>query len=192
MRCLKKVYRHTLIGLTLMLFGLPAHAVPTLVLNPAQTSVLPGQTVTLDLILQQPFDGGLAGDTLLAFGFDLGFGPGLSFTAYSPASGWSDDSAAFADTDVAASHFPGIDDLGQTSLLLGQLSFDALSSVGISDITVSSDSLASFNQGLFYLNDPIPVDINASARISVIPSPAPAGLLLAGLGFMAGAARRRR
>ena len=148
-----------------------------------------GQTLLLDVVMQQPFDGERAGDELLAFGLDLSFDATLlRLTGVTPASGWSDDSA-FTGLALSGSAFPGVADAGQGALTLATLSFQVLGA-GRTAISLFSDSANNFNQGLLYLMSPT-LDAQTSHAVTLaVPEPATYGLLLAGLGVLAAVRRR--
>ncbi|MBH9577612.1 PEP-CTERM sorting domain-containing protein [Inhella proteolytica] len=102
----------------------PATAAPTLRLQGPE-SLLPGQNFSLQLRLDQPFDGLPPGDALLFFGLQLQLN-GLHLLGFEPAPGWSDDSPWLGPDVIAASRFPGLVDFGQSSEVLGWLRFEVL------------------------------------------------------------------
>lgn len=142
-----------------------------------------GDTLGFDLVLESPFAGDFAGDTLAGFGFDLSFDDSLlAFLGPVITSPWQDDSAFFDDTDVAASAFPGVGDEGQPDLLLARLVFSVLDA-GEFAVSVASDSAGSVNQGLFYLSgiaDFQATSATVTAQARVVPLPATLGLFLLG------------
>lgn len=149
-----------------------------------------GQTFTLDVLLLQPFDGERAGDELLAFGMDLSFDAGLlKLVGVSLADGWSDDSA-LTGVVLSGSAFPGVADAGQASLSLARLSFEVLGA-GNTSISLSSDVAGNFNHGLIYLMSPA-LDVQASHALALaVPEPGSYAMMLAGLGLLSLAVRRR-
>lgn len=161
----------------------------TVALSGSATAAV-GQTFTLDVLLLQPFDGERAGDELLAFGMDLSFDASLlRLFGVSLASGWDDDSA-FTGLVLSGSAFPGVADGGQTSLALATLSFEVLGA-GSTSISLSSDSANDFNHGLLYLTAPT-LDVQATHALALsVPEPGSYAMMLAGLGLLSLAVRRR-
>lgn len=149
-----------------------------------------GQTFSLDVLLLQPFDGERAGDELLAFGMDLSFDASLlRLVGVSVAPGWSDDSG-FTGVVLSGSAFPGVADAGQASLALATLSFEVLGA-GATSISVSGDSATSFDHGLLYLMAPT-LDVQATHALALaVPEPGSYAMMLAGLGLLSLAVRRR-
>lgn len=165
----------------------PAHAA-TLSLSGSGSATV-GQTLMLDVVLQQPFAGERAGDELLAFGLNLSFDTTLlRLSEVTLASGWSDDSA-FTGLALSGSAFPGVADAGQASLGLATLSFQVLGA-GQTSIRLLSNSAGDFNQGLLYLMSPT-LDAQTSHAVTLaVPEPATYAMLLAGLGVLAVLRRR--
>ncbi len=169
-----KVYLQAILLLGLSFIGASFANAGLITLTPSQQQVFVGDTIGIDVILKDPFEGEFSGDVLSGFGFDLMYdSSSLSYVGRNISDLWADDSDFFADTDIAASNFPGIDDLGQTELFLGTLYFDVISA-GELLLGIGSDSQTSPNQGLFYLSDV--VDINASLTLHANEVPAPASL----------------
>lgn len=144
----------------------------TLVLQSQSSTVHVGDEFRIDVILQDAFDGTFAGDTLLAFGFNLSFDDSaLSLLSSTVAAGWDDDSPFF-DVDVAGSSFPGISDDGSgADILLGQLSFGALSA-GNFTLAINGNPFDDPNLGLIFLGGEAP--ILAETLVNVTPVPLPA------------------
>lgn len=150
-----------------------------------------GQSFTLQLVLADPFQGLVSDESLLAWGFHLGFDASrLQLEAFTPAAGWENDSAHLAAGVFSASTFPGIDNAGQPALVLGTLSFDVLRA-GTSHVTLTADA-GDLNQGLIYLEaDPIALSVDGTiAAVSAVPEPGSLALTIAGVGVFAW--RRRR
>lgn len=157
----------------------------------APTTVNVGQTFSITVAIDQPFDGIFAGDELLAFGFDLFFdSTQLKLLGASVAPGWDDDSASLPDVDVAGSAFPGITDAGQATLQLATVSFQLLTA-GSTSVRIGTDVDTNWSHGLIYFNN-APLALNGTVAItSAVPEPDSVALLLAGLGLAGVAARRR-
>jgi len=149
-----------------------------------------GQNFTLNVALLQPFDGERAGDELLSFGMDLSFDTSLlKLLGVSLAPGWDDDSA-LTGVILSGSAFPGVADADQTSLVLATLSFEVLGA-GNTSISLSSDLANNFNHGLLYLAAPT-LDVQASHALALsVPEPGSYAMMLAGLGLLSLAVRRR-
>ncbi len=186
-----KMLNKALLATALLFSSFAVHA-GSISLLVSDQNIRIGDSFTIDLMLETPFDGLFAGDTLFGFGYDLNHDTGLSFDGYTLADGWDDDSAFYADTDIAGSHFPGIDDLGQDNLLLTQLGFTALNAGNFS-VDVMTDSLTSFNQGLFYLWEDRVADFSGQVRIDVraVPAPATGILFLSALGLLSLSMRKK-
>ncbi|WP_020406193.1 hypothetical protein [Hahella ganghwensis] len=181
MKQMKRLSRIIVI-LGLCLTGTMAQA-GLITLTSSQQEVLVGDVFSVDVRLNDPFDGAFSGDVLSGFGFDLMFDSNKLFLAGKNISAnWDDDSDFFADTDIAGSNFPGIEDTGQTDLLLGTLYFEVLSA-GQLMLQIASDSQASFNQGLFYLSEVVDFDASVTLQANEVPAPASMGLLILVLGI---------
>lgn len=144
----------------------------TIVLQSQSSNISVGDEFLVDVILQDVFEGDFAGDTLLAFGFNLSFDDNaLSLLSSSVGAGWDDDSP-FLDVDVAGSTFPGISDDGTgVDILLGQLSFSALDA-GNFTLRINGNPLDNPNLGLIFLGGE--AEIFAQTLVSVTPVPLPA------------------
>lgn len=187
-RCTQKFY--VIIGL-LGLLCTPlssAHAV-MVELALSSPTITEGQTFTLDVIAHDVFAGRDPDDLVLAFGFDVAANPPLvSFTsatvAFPP---FDDDSAMFADTDVAGSAFPAIPNNGMfDTLLLATLRFTALNA-GSLTLGIVSDLLDP-NEGLIYAL-PNPADLTTSLHVTIVPRgptaiPEPSTVALLGSGLL--------
>lgn len=140
-----------------------------------------GQTVTLNLRLDQPFAGRDPADALLFYGFKLDFDASqLEFKRFGVAEGWSDDSAFLGAGEFGASSFPGLGNTGQASASLGVLEFKLLSA-GSSALRLYSPA-GNLNLGLGYaLGETQAIDFGTRLQVSAVPEPAQAVLLLAGL-----------
>jgi hypothetical protein len=185
----KNTLKTALIASALALLSTASQAT-TILLQSQSSHITVGDEILVDVILQDPFSGDFAGDQLLAFGFDLSY-DNAAFTLTSKTVGplWDDDTPFF-DLDLAGSTFPGIEDDGMTtSILLGQLSFSALS-VGSFSFGVSGSQADSPNHGLIYLGGES--NLFAQSLFDVHPVPAPAAGWLLATGLVALARLRRR
>lgn len=178
----------TLVAALLAVSALSAQAATVSLSGSANASV--GQHFTLDVALLQPFDGERAGDELLSFGMNVSFDTSLlKLLGVSLASGWTDDSA-LTGVLLSGSAFPGVADRSQTSLELASLSFEVLAA-GSTSISLSGDSANSLNYGLFYAMAPT-LDVQTSHALALsVPEPGSYAMLLAGLGLLSLAVRRR-
>ena len=156
----------------------------TVVLQNHSTNLSIGDEFVVDVILQNPFEGEFQSDLLLAFGLNLNYdNTAFALTSKSVGGLWDDDTP-FLDVDLAGSAFPAIaDDGSNPSILLGQLSFTALSA-GMFTLGVTGDPAESFNLGLIYLGGESNlfaetlVDVTPTAPV---PIPAAGWLLATGL-----------
>ena len=155
--------------------------------GPAQA----GGAFDLLISLSDPFAGLSTDEELLSFGFRLNYdSTRLSFSSFTPAAGWDDDSPWLGAGSFGASSFPGVANAGQGSLLLGTLHFDALQG-GLTTIGLITDA-ANFNHGLNYLwSNPQALNASLQVAVSAVPEPASAWLAVLGLGALGLAARRR-
>ena len=176
-----------------------AHAVMSTDLSLSDSTVPVGATFTLDVAINDAFDGLDPLEEVLAFGFNVSIdNPALvSFGGVSVAAPFNDDSAFFPATDVAGSVFPGIANEGTNDTIqLATLSFQALD-VGSTSLEIFSDTL-DLNEGLIYfLSDS--ADINASTTITivgkpdaVVPEPSTFALVTLGLLFSAVVYKRQK
>lgn len=145
-----------------------------------------GDMFTVDVIVNDPFADLDPSDVLLAFGFDalVGDNSVVSFLGATVGSAFMDDSAFFADVDIAGSAFPGLGNDGSNdSVLLATMTFEAIG-LGSSSVGSFSD-LAMINEGLFYLLGNT-FDLTAQTNITVGPAsvPEPPTLLLAVAGML--------
>ena len=149
-----------------------------------------GQSFTLQLQLDAPFDQLNSSEELLSFGFQLSYDANLlRLDGFSPAAGWDDDSPLLGAGQFGASRFPGLANHGQAQLSLATLHFSALASSASTQIQLLS-APGNLNQGLSYL---IAGQQNLSASLSLPIAPAvpePASALLLGLGLCVLARRR--
>jgi len=171
--------------------ALPSAQAATVTLTPAGPAQAGGG---FDLLigLSDPFGGLAADDELLSFGFRLSYdSTQLSFSSFTPAAGWDNDSPWLGAGTFGASIFPGVASAGQGSLLLGTLHFDALQG-GLTTIGLVTDA-GNLNHGLNYLwSNPQALNASLQLAVSAVPEPASAWLAVLGLGALGLAARRRR
>lgn len=180
-----KSFRHftwTALAALIALFATNGQAA-SIVLKPQSSTINVGDEFRVDVILQDAFEGDFVGDTLLAFGFNLSFDTGaLALLSSSVAAGWDDDSP-FLNVDVAGSSFPGIaDDASGADILLGQLSFSALST-GNFTLAINGNPFDDPNLGLIFLGGE--ASILAQTLVSVTPVPVPAMGWLFGTALLA-------
>lgn len=178
----------TLVAALIAVSALSAQAATVSLTGSSSASI--GRPFMLDVALLQPFDGERAGDELLAFGMNISFDTHLlKLLGVSLASGWTDDSP-FTGMGLSGSAFPGVADGSQASLTLATLSFEVLAA-GNAWVSLSSDSANNFNSGLFYALAPT-VDVQASHALALsVPEPGSYAMMLAGLGLLSLAVRRR-
>jgi len=138
--------------------------------------IKPGETFKIEVWANNVFDA-FPSDEVLAFGFDVAnsYPSIIRFDSATVGPLFNDDSAFFANTDVAGSAFPGILD---DSILLATLNCTALS-LGSSQLGIASD-VTDFNEGLSYFNAGN-VDITSSKNINVVPEPSTCLLVCSGL-----------
>ena len=168
-----------------------AHAAPHIALEQVGTSAV-GQSLALQLVLEDPFQGLASDEQLLAYGFHLAFDTSaLQLDSFTVASGWENDSAHLAPDIFSASIFPGVDNAGQGSLVLGTLHFDALQG-GSTLVSLATDA-GDFNQGLIYLEaDPLALVANDTVTVaSPVSEPDGLALMAAGLGMLGWCVRRK-
>lgn len=144
------------------------------------------------LVSAEDLFAGRAGDSLLAYAFDVETAGAASFDAatVATAQGFADDSGLTGLTglDVSASAFPSFADPGGTTgLLLSELTLTALT-VGPFDLTVSADAADPF-QGLFFFADG-QAGFSETVTIPVQAAPIPGTVLLLGMGLAALVRRR--
>ncbi|WP_094708542.1 hypothetical protein [Hahella sp. CCB-MM4] len=185
-----KFFLQVALFISLSVFGVGFANAGLITLTPNQQQIFVGDTIGIDVILKDPFEGAFSGDVLSGFGFDLLFDSNnLEFSGRDISSLWDDDSDFFADTDVAASNFPGIDDLGQSEVFFGTLYFHVLSAGDLS-LGIVSDSLSSPNQGLFYLSDIADFGTSLTLHVNEVPAPASLAFMVVALGICGARARR--
>ncbi len=161
----------------------------------SDANITTGESFTVDVVADVASDFNNPLDELLAFGFDVDVSGPLSFDGFVVGGDFLDDSALFADVDVAGSAFPGLS--GITSVLLATLSFSA-TAVGDGAIGVTADIDNNPSQGLFFsrVSGIVDVvDLEGSTDVAIgEPSavPTPSVLALLALGFAGLFARRPR
>jgi hypothetical protein len=169
----------------------PAASAVSLTLAPSSTTVSVGDAFTVDVYVDEVLDQ----DLLLAFGFDVLTGAGLSYQSAAVGAAFFDDSAFFPETSVAGSAFPGLSGDG---IHLATLSFLANGVAGQHLLSLGTDaSNFGFVEGLF--TEFSVLEIAASLSIMVndvtvppVSVPSPAGGWLMALAMMELARRRRR
>jgi MYXO-CTERM domain-containing protein len=151
-----------------------------------------GEGVDLLISLVDPFGGLPSDEELLSFGFRLSYDTTkLSFSSFTAAAGWDDDSPWLGAGTFGGSSFPGVANNGQGSLLLGTLHFDALQG-GLAQIGLITDA-GNLNHGLSYLwSDVQPLNASLNLSVSAVPEPTSALLAALGLGALGFTTRRRK
>ena len=173
--------RNLLLASALALLSTTGHAA-TVVLQNHSSSINLGDDFLVDVILKEPFSGNFTGDILLTFGFDLNYdSTAFALTSKTVGPLWDDDTP-FLDVDLAGSSFPGIADDGSVaSILLGQLSFTALTA-GTFTLGVTGNPLENPNLGLLYLGGDDSILAQTQVAVaSPVPVPAAGWLLCSGL-----------
>lgn len=176
-----------LLSCLVALVALPAHAVPMIDLVPSNAAPGLNAVFTVDVVAS----GIEAGDPLLAFGFDVQLGAGLSYSGATVASPFLDDSTVFITTDVAGSTLPAVSGDG---ILLSTLSLNAGNAAGVWDISIiaSQDDLGA-SEGLFTVTGTLGFDETVSVEVvEGAPVPLPSTLLLMGLGILGLGIRARQ
>lgn len=174
-------FKPLLAAIALATASLAAQAV-TVSLTAAGPSKV-GEGVDLLVSVSEPFAGLAPDEQLLSFGFSLSYDVSrLSFAGFTVAAGWDDDSGWLGAGQFGGSSFPGVANLGQTTLLLGTLHFDALQA-GSTLVGVATDS-GNLNQGLSFLWSGAQ-PLNGSLNLVTSAVPEPASLLLFTLGLAA-------
>ena len=174
---LKKL-RSTL-GALLVCFSV-APSVSALMIDPilSDSNITVGETFEIEIWAR---DASVLGDEVLAFGFDTYNSDSsvLSMLSFSVGPLFNDDSALFANTEVAGSAFPGLVD---NDILLATISYAALS-VGGATVGILSD-LMDLNEGLIYFMQ-ASQDITTLLDITVSPVgvPEPSSVFLWVLGL---------
>lgn len=182
---------------TLMVFLIALMVLPftsaralTIDLDFSSTTLLPGEIFTMDVIVNDVFDGLDAFEEVLAFGFDVFISDSslVGFTGATVTSPFLDDLASFPNTDVAGSVFPGIpNDPANNTIQLATITYEALA-VGNPSLGITSDTSDS-NEGLIYFLAGN-VDITAIANVDIIPEPG--SVLLFGIGLLTIAVVKRK
>ena len=182
--------RNTLLASVLALLATASNAA-TVVLENHSSAVAVGDNLLVDVVLQDPFSGGFAGDELLAFGFDLNYdNTAFALRTKTVGSLWDDDTP-FLNVGLAGSVFPSIPDDGSNSpILLGQLYFTALTA-GTFTLGVVGNALQNPNLGLIYLGGEGNILAQTLVNVAPVPLPAAGWLLGSGLFALFGLRRRR-
>ena len=168
----------------LSMFGLAAHAIPMISLNPSSTIFGFNDSFTVDVFVS----GVEIFAPLVAFGFDVGVDTGLTHSGATVAPPFFDDSGFFPTTDVAGSTFPAVSGDG---ILLATLALNTGTSEGIFGVSVfTTPGDFGSSEGLFTFRDTYGIDDSVSVTVArgSVPLPSSLALLAAGL---AGFAYRR-
>jgi len=134
-----------------------------------------GENFSVEVVVNNLFDGTDATDELLAFGFNTVYTGNFNFLDSIINPLFQNDSSLFGLSD-AGSAFPGIaNTIDSQTLTLTTLNFQALE-VGSVGIGIYANQL-DFNQGLIFLNQN-PIDFDSSINLTVTAVPVPAALSL--------------
>ncbi len=165
-----------------------AFAIPTVSLEIAPGDIYVGDSFDVNVIANgvTDIDPSWGPDEIISFGFDVDYAPTeFAFNGATVAAPFLDDSASFANTDVAGSAFPGVSgaSFGLASLSLTALHEGSFTLGIISDLTDFNEGLGSLLYAALDMTQQMQVDVLASTTGGE-PVPEPSTVLLMGIGLL--------
>lgn len=164
--------------LVFSMFGVVAHAIPMISLNPSSTIFGFSDDFTVEVFVS----GVESADELIAFGFDVGADSGLTYTGATVAPPFFDDSGFFPTTDVAGSAFPAVSGDG---ILLATLGLTTGTTEGIFGVSVfTTPGNFGSSEGLFTFFNTYGIEDAVSVTVERGSVPLPSSLALLTLGLI--------